>query len=124
MKTLVLVTLFYIVNTDLQMRFHPERPLHWLLAEQHRKRGGAGRYSPEEIGKAVDFACVLYFKSVLCLQRSVVTTLLLRRNHHPAQLVIGAQSVPFKSHAWVELHGVVVNDRPYIAEVEQELIRC
>ncbi len=61
---------------------------------------------------AVDEACVWYFKRVACLQRSAITTWMLRRHGIPAQLVIGYRPLPFESHAWVELHGAVVNDRP------------
>src|SRR6267142_2468310 len=28
-------------------------------------------------------------------------------------MVIGAQQMPFKAHAWVEVDGRVVNDKPY-----------
>ncbi len=39
-------------------------------------------------------------------------------------MVIGAQLLPFHSHAWVEVDGQVVNDKPYIAEIFQVLERC
>jgi hypothetical protein len=61
---------------------------------------------------AVDEACVWYAKRAACLQRSVVATWLLRRRGIAAALVIGYRSVPFESHAWVEVDGRVVNDRP------------
>jgi len=61
---------------------------------------------------AVNEACVWYLKRAACLQRSAVATWLLRRNGIPAELVIGYRPVPFESHAWVEVNGVVVNDRP------------
>lgn len=61
---------------------------------------------------AVDEACVWYFKRAACLQRSVVATWLLRRKGWPAEMVIGYRPTPFESHAWVEVAGIVVNDRP------------
>lgn len=61
---------------------------------------------------AVDEACVWYVKRAFCLQRASVTTWLLRRRGVPAQLVIGYRPVPVDSHAWVEVDGTVVNDRP------------
>lgn len=61
---------------------------------------------------SVDEACVWYFKRAACLQRSVVTTWLLRRNGIAAEMVIGCRPLPFESHAWVEVDGQVVNDRP------------
>jgi hypothetical protein len=66
---------------------------------------------------AVDMACIWYWKEVLCLQRSAATTCLLRQNGVPAEMIIGAQQVPFKQHAWVEVDGQVVNDKPYMREL-------
>lgn len=78
----------------------------------------------ERICGAMDFACVWYFKRVLCLQRSAATTCLLRRYGIHAQLVIGAQQIPFRAHAWVEVDGRIVNDKPYIADHYTILDRC
>jgi hypothetical protein len=39
-------------------------------------------------------------------------------------MVIGAQQMPFKAHAWVEADGKVVNDRQYIGELYATLERC
>jgi hypothetical protein len=39
-------------------------------------------------------------------------------------MVLGAQMLPFKSHAWVEVDGIVVNDKPYMLEIYQVLERC
>jgi hypothetical protein len=61
---------------------------------------------------AVDEACVWYVKRAPCLQRSAVATRLLRRHGVPAELVIGYRPIPFESHAWVEVGGQIVNDRP------------
>jgi hypothetical protein len=78
----------------------------------------------EQICAAVDMACIWYWKEVLCLQRSAATACLLRRYGVPAQLVIGAQQMPFKAHAWVEVSGLVVNDKPYVPEMYAVLDRC
>jgi Transglutaminase-like superfamily len=78
----------------------------------------------EEICGAVDMACIWYWKEALCLQRSAATACLLRRYGVPAQLVIGAQQMPFKAHAWVEVDGRVVNDKPYMHEMYAVLDRC
>jgi Transglutaminase-like superfamily len=96
----------------------------------HRVRGYpiALRVPPPEavlrICSAVDLACVWYWKQVLCLERSAATTCLLRRYGIRAQLVIGAQQMPFKAHAWVEVDGEVVNDKPYTPEIYAVLDRC
>lgn len=78
----------------------------------------------EGLCHAIDLACVFYFKPVFCLQRSAATALLLRHFGYQAEMVIGAQMVPFRSHAWVEIDGVVVNDKPYMLEIYQVLERC
>jgi hypothetical protein len=38
-------------------------------------------------------------------------------------MVIGAQQMPFRSHAWVEVEGRVVNDKPYTPEMYPVLER-
>lgn len=78
----------------------------------------------EAICSAVDMACIWYWKEVLCLQRSAVTVCLLRKYGVSAHLVIGAQQMPFKAHAWVEGDGRIVNDKPHATERYAVLDRC
>jgi hypothetical protein len=78
----------------------------------------------QQVCAAVDMACIWYWKEALCLQRSAATTCLLKKCGVPAQLVIGAQQMPFKAHAWVEVDGHVVNDKPYMSEMYAILDRC
>jgi hypothetical protein len=65
----------------------------------------------DRVCKAVNYAGVWYPKRVLCLQRSAITTCLLRSHGVPAQMVTGARRVPFKAHAWTEVGGGAVNER-------------
>jgi hypothetical protein len=83
-----------------------------------------GQHATEAICRAVDLVSVWYWKQVPCLQRSAAATCLLRRHGVAAELVIGAQSMPFRAHAWVEVKGQIVNDKPYIAELYAVLDRC
>jgi hypothetical protein len=78
----------------------------------------------EQVCTAVDMACIWYWKEVLCLQRSAATTCLLKRYGVPAHMILGAQPMPFKAHAWVEVNGSVVNDKPYMREMYAVLDRC
>jgi hypothetical protein len=78
----------------------------------------------ERICAAIDMACIWYWKEALCLQRSAATACLLKKYGVPAQLVIGAQQMPFKAHAWVEVGGRVVNDKSYTPEMYAVLDRC
>jgi hypothetical protein len=66
----------------------------------------------------------LYFKQVQCLQRSAATVCVLRQLGVPAELVIGAQPLPFRAHAWVEVRGVVINDKVSATENYAVLDRC
>ena len=65
----------------------------------------------DRVCMAVNYACVWYPKQALCLQRSFVTTCLLRKSGVLAQMILGAQKLPFKAHAWVEVDGSAVNER-------------
>ena len=72
---------------------------------------------------AVDRAQVYYPKKAMCLQHSAVVTCLLRRRGIPAQMVLAAQDFPPKGHAWVEVQGEVVNDKPTVREIYRTLRR-
>ena len=87
-------------------------------------KGTLGSNPVPEICLAVDMACIWYWKEALCLQRSAATACLLKKYGVPAQMVIGAQQMPFKAHAWVEVDGRVVNDKPYTPEMYAVLDRC
>ena len=78
----------------------------------------------EQICSAVDMACIWYWKEAFCLQRSAATACLLKGHGVPAQMVIGARQMPFKAHAWVEVDGHVVNDKPYTPKIYGVLDRC
>ena len=78
----------------------------------------------EKVCSAVDTACIWYWKQVLCLQRSAATACLLKAHGVSARMTIGAQQMPFKAHAWVEVDGRVVNDKPYTQEMYGVLDRC
>jgi hypothetical protein len=77
-----------------------------------------------QVCKAVNYACVWYPKRVLCLQRSAVTTCLLRACGVPAQMVMGAQKFPFKAHAWTEVNSSPINERRDVRKVYLLWERC
>ncbi len=78
----------------------------------------------EQVCYAVDLASIWYWKEARCLQRSAATACLLKQRGIPARMVIGAQQMPFKAHAWVEVDGRVVNDKPYMREMYGVLDQC
>ena len=83
------------------------------VLRQLRSQGTASKPASEEmertICEAVVLATCLYWKPVLCLQRSVATARLLRKHGVAARLAIGYRPSPFFSHAWVEVDQRVVN---------------
>ena len=125
MKRLVFKSWLLLLYFEFIMRFCDFRRLHDIVRKQsvHPMTSGH-RPSSAELSRSVDLACVFYFKQVLCLQRSAAALILLRRHGWAAEMVIGAQVLPFKSHAWVEINGSVVNDKPYMREIYQVLERC
>ena len=124
MMRLVGEALYYVVRTEWLMWRRGLPALHDMLKRTPTPKFSARHFTPEQLCRAVDIACVVYFKDVLCLQRSAATVMLFRRYSLHAELVIGAKIIPFKSHAWVELRGTVVNDKPYISQLYRELERC
>lgn len=71
---------------------------------------------------AVEAACVWYPKKAVCLQRSAVTTCLLRNCGVAARMVLAARPMPLLFHAWVEVAGNVINDHPTVARAYQRLV--
>jgi Transglutaminase-like superfamily len=98
------------------------------LYERVRNRAICPRTSrPDACARAcgaVDWACAFYFKEMQCLQRSAAAVCLLRALGVPASLVIGAQQLPFRAHAWVEVEGKVVNDKHDVSQTYAVLDRC
>jgi hypothetical protein len=125
MKRLVFVSWGLLLYFDFIMRFRDLERLHHVVRRRAAsKLSGASTPSTEQLCRAMDYACVFYFKRVLCLQRSAATTVLLRRYGRDASMITGAQVLPFRSHAWVEIQGRVVNDKPYMREIYQVLHQC
>jgi len=124
MAFLVLRAYLYLIVFDYYLQRGNFAALYRKVRECPRNKD---RPSPDAIVKvcgAVDMACVWYWKEVFCLQRSAVGACLLKRHGVAAQLIIGAQQVPFRAHAWVEVEGCVVNDKPYMREMYALLDRC
>jgi hypothetical protein len=86
------------------------------IQRQLSRQAVAGNPTTPELERAVCnavlLATCLYFKPVLCLQRSVCAVRLLRIHGVVARLVIGYRPAPFFSHAWVEVDGRIVNGSP------------
>jgi Transglutaminase-like superfamily len=125
MKRLVILSWMLLLYFDFIMKFRDLKTLHNVLRRRlARSSSDLSAPSNEQLCRAMDYACVFYFKKVLCLQRSAATTVLLRGYGRDANMITGAQILPFRSHAWVEIQGSVVNDKPYMREIYQVLDQC
>jgi hypothetical protein len=113
-----------LIRFDLCLARQDFESLYQKVRESPTSKTPCTPCSIELICGAVDMACIWYCKEVLCLQRSAATACLLRKYGVPAHLVIGAQQMPFKAHAWVEVDGRVVNDKQYVPEMYGILTRC
>lgn len=113
-----------LLRVDIQLASRGFAAVHARVKNRERNGNPKTSRTAEDVCRAVDVACVLYFKEVLCLQRSAATTCLLREYGIPAEMVIGVQQWPFRAHAWVEVEGRIANDKPYIAEIYGVMDRC
>jgi hypothetical protein len=96
---------------DILNAFCPFRTLHAIVKGWNVSSEDPIQKAVDRVSRAVNYACAWYPKQALCLQRSFVTTYLLRKAGVRAQMVMGAQKLPFKAHAWVEVNGQAINER-------------
>jgi hypothetical protein len=116
MLVLVLRAYLELIRVDVRVSRQGFAALYHKVQSTETVRKHAS-ISSARMCRAMDLACVWYWKQVLCLQRSAATTCLLRRDGIAAQMVIGTQQIPFAAHAWVEVDGAVVTDKPYMREM-------
>jgi hypothetical protein len=124
MSLLVLQAYLKLIHFDFYLARKNFAALHNKVRRCPVAKKTPSRDAVKQICSAVDMACIWYWKEVLCLQRSAATACLLKRHGVPAQMVIGAQQMPFKAHSWVEVDGRVVNDKSYTPEMYGVLDRC
>ncbi|SRR6266404_1590750 len=116
--------LFGLFVYDIVNTFRPFKILHATVKRWKVVNKPVTPDTIDRVCTAVNYACVWYPKEALCLQRSFVTTYLLRNQGVPAQMVLGAQRLPFKAHAWVEVNGRAVNERSDVQAVYGVWERC
>jgi hypothetical protein len=113
-----------LLAVDVALRLFGFGRVHgWL----HRLPPGGAAPAPlraRRLARAVDRAAAYYHKRAWCLERSLVTLLLMRLRRWPARLVLGAKRLPFGAHAWVEIEGEIVNDDPWVCRGYVVLERC
>src|SRR5437879_13836992 len=68
--------------------FCPFETMYRTVKQWKVANGARDRSTIDRVCTAVNHACIWYPKQTLCLQRSFVTTYLLRRHGFPAQMVV------------------------------------
>lgn len=124
MSFLVLQAYLKLIQFDLYLARGNFAALYDKVRNYPSGNGTAPPAAIERICSAIDLACILYWKEALCLQRSAATACLLKAYGVEAKMMIGAQQMPFRAHAWVEVDGRVVNDKPYMREIYAVLDQC
>jgi hypothetical protein len=109
---LVFDAFFEIVRYEIILRICGSGRILRQLRRQSVSRKPSTPQIEESICDAVLLATCFHWKPVLCLQRSVCTARLLRAHGIEGRVVIGYRSLPFFSHAWVEVGGRVVYGSP------------
>lgn len=118
-RALLLLIAYDVLNTVCPFRILYATVKGWKVSEKL-----VDKRTVERVCTAVNYACAWYPKQALCLQRSFVTTYLLRKNGVSAQMVLGAQKLPFKAHAWVEVDGQAINERSNVQATYGVWDRC
>lgn len=121
---LFLEALFGLLAFDVLNALCAFQTLHRLVKGWKVYGTARGDDSIDQVCAAVNYACIWYPKQALCLQRSFVTTYLLRKHGIAAWMVLGAQRLPFKAHAWVEVDGQAVNERSDVRRTYSVWDRC
>lgn len=73
---------------------------------------------------AINRARTLYFRHVRCLQNAGAVVCALRSRGLSAKLVFGVRKFPFFAHAWAEVDGEIVNDKPSLRTEYVVLVEC
>jgi Transglutaminase-like superfamily/Coenzyme PQQ synthesis protein D (PqqD) len=116
LKMNVAAALFAFVVVDLLLKLAGFNVLYNTIKNWPIRPRCAESKDLTQIWQDVCSAITWYPKQPMCLQRSVVTTWLLRSRGIPAQVIIGCQKRPFLVHAWTEVNGQVVNDRQSVRD--------
>jgi hypothetical protein len=118
-QRLTLRALAAIAATSLTLRlFGFNRTYRLLAGRALGPRSQSRTIDADLVARAVDRAARRWPAEATCLTRSLVLWWFLRRRGWPADVWVGVRrgSTDMEAHAWVELAGRVINDRPDVRE--------
>jgi hypothetical protein len=101
------VRLTKLIEKSIQLKLTPEKLSESKLLER-----------AEVAAHMVSIAAHHGFFQASCLRRSLALAVLLRRENIPSEICFGLRlsDQNLEAHAWVEVQGTVVNDRPDIRQ--------
>ena len=115
---------FALGTTDILLKLVSFSALYHTVKEWPVNSKKANAETVDRVRAAILTAMTWYPKQAMCLQRSAVTTCVLRSAGVQAEMIIGCQRLPFLAHAWVEVDGKVINDKPQVQLTHTILDRC
>ena len=119
----VLAVLLLLLFVDLSLKLGRFNLLYTIVQTWPVSNCSIASQTYEHVLDDIASGLAIYPKQAQCLQRSAVATCLLRSCGFPAHMVIGCQRHPFLMHAWTELEGKVVNDRPTVRQTHHFIDR-
>ena len=120
---LIARSVWRLLRVDLELSLRGFSHLYRWVADHPTRPVVYAEGTVAAVCRAFDHAVALYPRQAPCLQRSAATACLLRDHGVPAALVVGTRKHPFRAHAWVEVDGVVVNDKRGVKDYYEELDR-
>jgi len=125
---LVAVAIVIFVALDVCFACFGFGRVHRFLSKSDRlgrpavERDGYSMRAVTATRKAINIATRCYYRAGKdCLPRAITTTVLLRLQGVAASLKVGVKKYPFAGHAWVECHGIVIDDPNSVAGQYSEL---
>src|SRR5258708_8926885 len=116
--------IFTLITYDVLNKLTSFSRIHKMVGSWPVAKRSGDDDSIKRVSTAVNYACIWYPKQVLCLQCAFVTTYLLRKKGILAHMILGAQKLPFKAHAWVEVDGRAINERSNVQATYAVCDRC
>jgi hypothetical protein len=87
-----------------------------LIERERQQLRGYTTFPAESLTKALNAACLIYWKKTKCLEWSCALVLIGFRFGFDFRLVVGVQNCPFYAHAWVENSGKIIGDDIHLRE--------
>ncbi|MDZ5762840.1 Transglutaminase-like superfamily domain protein [Candidatus Cyrtobacter comes] len=124
-KVLMMKGLYYLYKAHSAIKRHNIEGIVQLL-QKFSYKAQPGHHSMEHsklMSRAMDQACTFYPRKTLCLPYAAALTIMHFAHGYDCDFIIGVQSIPFHSHAWVEVNNNVLTDNEELKEKMAYILR-